>query len=146
MSITAAKKMKQKRRESLLNKITQDELRQMRGKEGIILMGCGEPLDEWEEGINEWLTEEGILQEGTRFTDISSFKYRDLTCLLFPMTDDVKLNTGKLAVWRVKTHEVFGSTWLSDFQVNQLGMEEFQAEGDVSSPKEAKEQDSPKPY
>ena len=101
--------------------ITADELHGMRGREGLILMGCGEPLDEWENGINDWLTEEGILLEGSRFTEISPFRYGGLTCLLFAMTDNVKLDAGKLAVWRLKTHDVFGGTWLSDFLVNQLG-------------------------
>ena len=52
-------------------------------------MGCGGPLEEWESGINDWLTEEGILLDGTKFSDITPFQYRGLTCLLFAMTDDV---------------------------------------------------------
>lgn len=39
---------------------------------------------------------------------------------MFPF-DDVKLNTGKLAVWRLQTHAVFGGTWLSDYVPNKLG-------------------------
>ena len=103
-------------------RISPDELRQKRGQEGLILMGCGGPLEEWESGINDWLTEEGILLDGTKFSDITPFQYRGLTCLLFAMTDDVKVDVGRLAVWRLKSHEVFGGTWLSDFLTNQLGM------------------------
>ena len=105
-------------------RISPDELRQKRGQEGLILMGCGGPLEEWESGINDWLTEEGILLDGTKFSDITPFQYRGLTCLLFAMTDDVKVDVGRLAVWRLKSHEVFSGTWLSDFLNNQLGMAE----------------------
>ena len=42
------------------------------------------------------------------------------TCLLYPF-DDVKLDIGKLALWRLQTHEVYGGTWLSDFVPNYLG-------------------------
>ena len=44
---------------------TTDALRRMQGKEGLVLQGCGGPLDEWVDGINEVLTEAGILKNGT---------------------------------------------------------------------------------
>ena len=59
-------------------RISPDELRQKRGQEGLILMGCGGPLEEWESGINDWLTEEGILLDGTKFSDITPFQYSGL--------------------------------------------------------------------
>ena len=43
-----------------------------------------------------------------------------LTNLLFPF-DRVKLDVGKLAMWRLQTHGQFGGTWLSDYVPNQLG-------------------------
>lgn len=33
----------------------------------------------------------------------------------------MKLDIGKLALWRLQTHEVYGGTWLSDFVPNYLG-------------------------
>ena len=36
----------------------------MTDKEGLILQGCGGDLKEWEDGVNELLTESGILLEG----------------------------------------------------------------------------------
>ena len=39
---------------------------------------------------------------------------------LFPF-EGVKLNLGKLAIWRIKSHETFGGTWLSDYVPNRLG-------------------------
>ena len=35
----------------------------MEGQEGLILQGCDGDLEEWMEGINEMLTQSGILLE-----------------------------------------------------------------------------------
>ncbi len=51
---------------------------------------------------------------------MAAFQHGELTCLLYPF-DDVKLDIGKLALWRLQTHEVYGGTWLSDFVPNYLG-------------------------
>lgn len=101
--------------------ITTDDLRRMGDKEGLILQGCGGNLDEWVDGINGLLTEEGILLDNTKFSDCYVFTHDGLTCLFFPFTDNVKLNMGKLARWRLTSHENFGGTWLSDYVLNQLG-------------------------
>ena len=37
--------------------------------------------------------------------------------------EGVYLDMGKLAVWRLRTHEVFGGKWLSDYLDNSVGME-----------------------
>lgn len=100
--------------------ITTDDLRRMDDQEGLILMGCGGDLQEWLDGINEMLTEAGILQNESRFENISCFQYGELTCLLYPF-EDVDLNIGKLAMWRLQTHADLGGTWLSDFVPNRLG-------------------------
>ena len=55
---------------------------------------------EWVDGINELLTQEGILLEGTEFKHVKSFCHEGLTNLLFPF-EDVKLDIGKLAIWRI---------------------------------------------
>lgn len=103
-----------------INKITTDDLRRMNDREGLILQGCGGDLQEWVEGINQMLTEEGILLEGTVFSNCSTFEHEKLTCLVF-FFDDTKLDEGKLAMWRLKTHGEFGGTWLSDYVPNHLG-------------------------
>ena len=100
--------------------ITTEDLRRMEGKEGLILQGCGGDLKEWVDGINDMFTEAGILKDGSKFEDVSTFQYGELTCLLYPF-EDVKLDIGKLAVWRLQTHADFGGTWLSDFVPNRLG-------------------------
>lgn len=99
--------------------ITTDDLRRMDDQEGLILMGCGGDLQEWLDGINELLTEAGILQNGSKFENISSFQYGELTCLLYPF-EGIDLNIGKLAMWRLQTHADLGGTWLSDFVPNRL--------------------------
>ena len=100
--------------------ITIDELRRMNDREGLILQGCGGDPQEWINGINEMLTDAGILRDGSRFSEVSRFEHDGLTNLLFHM-DDVKLDGGKLAMWRLQTHEEFGGTWLSDYVPNRLG-------------------------
>ena len=92
----------------------------MDDKEGLILMGCGGDLQEWLDGINEMLTDAGILKNGSKFEQISTFEHEGLTCLLYPF-EGVDLNIGKLAMWRLQTHSELGGTWLSDFVPNRLG-------------------------
>lgn len=101
--------------------VTAETLREMKGKEGIIFQGCGGDPQEWLDGINDLLTQAGILQNGSRFQNIESFQNGGLTNLLFPFEDGMSLDLGKLAVWRIQTHEQFGGTWLSDYVSNQLG-------------------------
>lgn len=108
--------------------ITTDDLRRMGNTEGLVLQGCGGDLQEWVDGINEMLTEEGILRDGSRFSDCSTFEHDGLTCLLFPL-EGVNVDIGRLAIWRLKTHDTFGGTWLSDYVPNRLdGFESSQSE------------------
>ena len=102
-----------------IKSISLHDLRKMNDSEGLVLQGCGGDLQEWVDGINDMLTESGILQNDNRFEKAYSFKNGDLTCLLFPF-EDVQLDVGKLAIWRLRTREDFGSTWLSDYIVNNL--------------------------
>ena len=107
---------------SEVKQITTDDLRRMEDQEGLVLQGCGGPAQEWVDGINGLLTEAGILLDGSAFRaeNVSVFQHDGLTCLLFPF-EDVKLDVGRLAMWRIQTHERFGGTWLSDYVPNQLG-------------------------
>ena len=87
-----------------IKEISTDELRSMKGKEGLVLQGCGGDLNEWVDGVNEMLTESGILQNETKFTDVYSFKNNNLTNLLFPFDEKVNLDIGKLAMWRIASY------------------------------------------
>ena len=103
-----------------IKNITTDDLRCMKSSEGLIIQGCGGDLQEWVDGINEMLTQEGILRNGSVFKECSSFEHDGLTCLLFPFKG-VDADLGRLAIWRLKTHDTFGGTWLSDYVPNRLG-------------------------
>ena len=93
----------------------------MNVSEGLILQGCGGDPQEWLDGINGLLTDEGILKNGSRFENISVFQNGDLTNILFPFEEGVDIDMGKLAMWRLCSHEQFGGTWLSDYVPNKLG-------------------------
>lgn len=103
-----------------IKEISIDELRRMNGKDGLVLQGCGGDLQEWLDGINDLLTTEGVLLNGSKFDTIYSFQVGDHTDLLFPF-DNVELNIGKFAMWRLQTHNTFSGTWLSDLVPNELG-------------------------
>ncbi len=100
--------------------ITTEDLRKMKDKEGLILQGCGGDVQEWIDGINDMLTEENILKNGSKFNKVYTFKNGNLTNILYPF-EDVDLNMGKLAMWRIATHPQFNGTWLSDYVPNYLG-------------------------
>ena len=100
--------------------ITTEELRNMSHQEGLILQGCGGDLQEWIDGINGILREQGILLDGKPLDDIAVFQHEGLTNLLFAFGEH-KLDIGKLAIWRIQSHEQFGGTWLSDYVENKLG-------------------------
>lgn len=99
---------------------TTDELRRMKGSEGIIFQGCGGSLDEWADRVNEMLTKSGILQNGTKFTDVYSFENNGLINLLFPFDENVNLDIGKFAMWRIASYQQFYGSWLSDYVDNYL--------------------------
>ena len=103
--------------------ITTEDLRKMSNTEGLVLQGCGGELKEWIDGINGLFRRAGILLEGSEFKedDCYSFMNGDLTCLLFPFNDNVSIDLGKMAMWRLQTHSELGGTWLSDYVDNRLG-------------------------
>ena len=104
-----------------IRQITKEQLRRMGDREGLVLQGCGGDPQEWLDGINEILTNEGILKKGAGFEDAYTFRHDGLTCLLFHFKENMELDMGKLAVWRLATHSTFGGTWLSDYVPNRLG-------------------------
>lgn len=67
-----------------IKKITTEQLRTMNDKEGLVIQGCGGELQEWVDGLNESLNEDGILLNGSRFENGYVFKNDDVTCVYFP--------------------------------------------------------------
>ena len=106
----------------MVKQITTDDLRRTGDQEGLVLQGCGGDPQEWVDGVNDMLSEAGILLNGSLFKleDVSLFQHGELTCLLFPF-EGVELEMGKLSIWRIQTHAQFGGTWLSDYVPNRLG-------------------------
>ena len=104
----------------IITTISLDELRRMTDSEGLVLQGCGGEIKDWMNGINEMLTDEEILLNGSKFQTGYVFENDGVTCLLLPF-ENVKLDIGKLAIWRLKTYGAFGGTWLSDYVPNRLG-------------------------
>lgn len=107
----------------MIQKISAEDLKKMQDREGLVLQGCGGDLREWEDGIHQMLAEEKILQNGAHFKEIYAFEHDGCTNLLF-MMDGIELDTGRLVLWRLRTHAQFGGTWLSDYFPNRLGVEE----------------------
>ena len=70
-----------------ITRIEAHQLRNMENHEGLVIQGCGGELREWADGINEMLTEEDILKNGSRFEKCYAFKNENLTCMLFPFED-----------------------------------------------------------
>lgn len=103
-----------------IKNITTSDLRKMNNKEGLILQGCGGEVKEWVDGINDILTENGILLDDTKFDDVSVFQNECVTCILYPF-DNVHLDVGKLSMWRLQSYTAFAGTWLSDYVNNKLG-------------------------
>ena len=101
--------------------ITTELLRRMEDQEGLVLQGCGGSLQDWQDGINDLLTGIGILQNGSRFENIQVFEHEGRTCLLFPFSDDLQINMGKLAIWRLQSRDQFEGMWLSDYVDIKLG-------------------------
>ena len=68
--------------------ISKDELRRMNGKEGLILQSCGGDPQEWLDGINGLLNDEGILKT-CNVLDI----FLNISCTRFPrlFTPDLDL-------------------------------------------------------
>ena len=117
----------------MVEQTTPDALRRMQGKEGLVLQGCGGPLEDWINGINEVLTEAGILKNGTTFQKVLAFEHDGCTNLLYPF-EGVEVEVGKLAMWRLQTHGRFGGTWLSDYVENRLGGFEAQKQEQEQKP------------
>ena len=70
----------------MIREKTTEDLRHMTDEEGLILQGCGGDLQEWVDGINELLTQEGILLNGSKFENAATFQHDGLTNLLFLFT------------------------------------------------------------
>lgn len=120
-----------------IKQINLNDLRSYKGKEGLILQGCGGDPKEWVDGINELFTEEGLLLNGTKFRDedCAVFKNGELTCILYEFNGNAELNMYKLAMWRISSHSTLGGTWLTDYVDNNLGGFDAEPQNKPQKPK-----------
>lgn len=93
------------------------------------IMGCGGDLNEWKEGYNGLLSEEGIgtptawfeftgKEYNDEFKLTGSNRYSDtLHCLCFPLDG---LDVGKLAMFKIKMQD----RWFDDIVDNDLRREQ----------------------
>ena len=102
-----------------VKKITTEEMRRMNGAEGLVFEGCKGP-EEWLDGLNDLLTKDGILLNGTKFDDVLCFEQNGMQCLLFPITENVKVDMDGLGEWMRRTQSEFFGEWLSDYVENSL--------------------------
>ena len=77
--------------------ITTEQLRAMEDCEGLVFQGCGGSLQEWIDGVNGLLREQGILTGEKPLDKVYAFEHDGLTNLLFAFGDH-KLDMSKLAV------------------------------------------------
>ena len=83
--------------EAQVIRISAEDLRKMKDKEGLILQGCGGDLQEWADGINSALIDTEILRH-TAFEKMYVFENEGHTTIMFNF-DDVELEVGSLAIW-----------------------------------------------
>ncbi len=63
--------------DNVVKQIAAEDLRHMNNQEGLVLQGCGGPPQEWVDGINNLLTEAGILLDGSTFHTENIIKAMD---------------------------------------------------------------------
>ena len=98
-----------------IKKITVEEAKEIEG-DALVLIGCGGDVNDWKEGINELLKEEGIIRES--MNDIFILNIQVVrTDLIFMFNETV--NMGKLAMWRLSKGIIFNAKWLSDYIDNE---------------------------
>ena len=110
---------KERMKAMAIKEISINELRKKINEEGMVFEGCGGDIQEWIDGINEQLDE--LFLDDRRFNDVYKFDNNGSTCLMFPLNNEVALDPGKLAMWRLQTYNAFHCQWFSDYVDNRLG-------------------------
>ena len=116
--------------------ITISELRERKEKEfAIVVMGAGGSSEEWKDGIAKELVKKEIVPEGEVFKEVHTLSgnvmgEKGRTDLVLFFVDGLKIEVGKLAMWRLQNHFV---KWTDDFVVNSgedYGLEPLSDEED----------------
>ena len=86
----------------MIQEKTTEDLRRMTDEEGLILQGCGGDLQEWVDGINELLTQEGILLNGSKWESLRCGGFRH-TASLEALGCPTMYPTGWVVFWISRT-------------------------------------------
>lgn len=97
-----------------IKNITVEEAKEIEG-DALVLIGCGGDVNDWAEGINGLLKEEGIIRES--MDDVFILNKIVRTDLIFMFNETVDM--GKLAIWRLTKGLTFNAKWLSDYLNNE---------------------------
>ena len=65
----------------MIQEKTTEDLRHMTDEEGLILQGCGGDLQEWGDGINDLVAQEGSLLNGSKFENAVTVQHDGLANL-----------------------------------------------------------------
>lgn len=91
----------------------------VKDKEGIVLLGCGGPLEDWTNGVTKLLADTFIIpsvEPSDTFSDfyrLETTGHRVDVAMVF--RKDAKMEIGRMAVWRL----TFGDcSWISDYLDN----------------------------
>lgn len=99
-----------------IEKISKNRVKKLaKETEYLVWQGCGGPLEEWYNGIEQLMIESNIADDKYKMLYMYVFENNGITCLLTPLE---KLNMNKLAIERLKWRETFGTMWLSDYISN----------------------------
>lgn len=105
---------------------------------GIVILGAGEPHQEWVDGISKMLLDEKIYPVEPVFDTAyilsdNALETEGRTDLVLYFSKEADANVGKLAMWRLR----FGNcSWMDDFIVNHAA--DYKSKSFVDSDKNEK--------
>lgn len=93
--------------------MTYFDLMMLKDKEGLVCLGCGGNLDEWYEGINKMMVEEGVTTNPYIFKEVAVVTLPNIVIMVFFFPEDIlDFNVGRLAIVRLNFDWM---KWLSDY-------------------------------
>lgn len=94
--------------------ITIDDLKQMKGRNGLAFLDCDmHPLELLDE-VNRAFRHGGILLDNSELKDVLSFRHDGKVDLLLPF-NDAKLHSTKIVIWQMATYESCRGIFFSDY-------------------------------
>ena len=103
--------------------IQTEDLKRLRGKNGIAFLDCDIPPLELINMINEAFTYGGILLDNSEFKEVLSFQHDGKVDLLLPF-DHVKLDSARIVIWQMISYSGCHGAFFSDYIRNTLSESE----------------------